>query len=147
MVRREGRDDASAQPKDGLTLVPSRDPDDAEPPSVRGHSTADALSRSRLRGPIGTWPAVGPTVAVLVVANVLMRRWSGPAALVTAVPVSVLLLGVLRRAGGTRADESSVNRVDGVRPSPVAVEEAGRRGLSAGRPYRAGIDGGSYEIP
>ncbi|MFJ3877643.1 lysostaphin resistance A-like protein [Streptomyces sp. NPDC090077] len=41
---------------------------------------------------------------MLVVANVLMHRWSGAAALMTAVVVSALLLGVLRWAGGTWAD-------------------------------------------
>lgn len=69
--------------------MPSRDPDDAE---------------RRWRGPIGTWPAVVLVVAVLVAANVLLHQWTGPIRLVAAVAVSVLLLGVLRWAGGTLAD-------------------------------------------
>ncbi|MFE5979094.1 CPBP family intramembrane glutamic endopeptidase [Streptomyces wedmorensis] len=60
--------------------------------------------RSRWRGPIGTWPAVGLTVAVLVAANLLLHHWTGPLRLVAAVAVSALLLGVLRWAGGTLAD-------------------------------------------
>lgn len=60
--------------------------------------------RIRWRGPIGTWPAVGLTVAVLVAANLLFHRWPGLFGLVTAVVVSILLLGVLRWAGGTWAD-------------------------------------------
>ncbi|MGW8766330.1 CPBP family intramembrane glutamic endopeptidase [Streptomyces sp. NPDC055815] len=67
----------------------SRDPDGAE---------------RRWRGPIGTWAAVVLVVGVLVVANVLLHRWTGPIRLLTAVAVSVLLLGVLRWAGGTLAD-------------------------------------------
>ncbi|KAF3469893.1 CPBP family intramembrane metalloprotease [Streptomyces sp. Tu 3180] len=47
---------------------------------------------------------MGLTVAVLVAANSALHRWSGPFGLVTAVVASVLLLGVLRRAGGTWAD-------------------------------------------
>ncbi|MCJ1676007.1 CPBP family intramembrane metalloprotease [Streptomyces sp. APSN-46.1] len=43
-------------------------------------------------------------MAVLVAANLVMHRWSGLFGLVTAVAVSALLLGVLRWAGGTRAD-------------------------------------------
>ncbi|MET9678128.1 CPBP family intramembrane glutamic endopeptidase [Streptomyces sp. NPDC006482] len=47
---------------------------------------------------------MGLTVAVLVAANLALHRWSGLFGLVTAVVVSVLLLGVLRWAGGTWAD-------------------------------------------
>lgn len=43
-------------------------------------------------------------MAVLVAANLVMHRWTGLFGLVTAVVVCVLLLGVLRWAGGTRAD-------------------------------------------
>ncbi|MFD4913436.1 CPBP family intramembrane glutamic endopeptidase [Streptomyces virginiae] len=69
-------------------------------------STADDAGRpSRRRlSRIGTWPAVGVTVAVLVVANLALHRWTGPWGLVTAVVVGLLLLGVLRWAGGTLAD-------------------------------------------
>ncbi|MFJ7960998.1 lysostaphin resistance A-like protein [Streptomyces sp. NPDC096319] len=49
-------------------------------------------------------PAVVLTVAVLVVANVLLHRWTGPVRLVAAVTVAAVLLGVLRWAGGTAAD-------------------------------------------
>ncbi|MGT2527048.1 CPBP family intramembrane glutamic endopeptidase [Streptomyces nojiriensis] len=62
------------------------------------------MPQSRFPRRIGTWPAVGLTVAVLVVANLVMHRWSGPIGVLTAVMVSALLLGVLRWAGGTRAD-------------------------------------------
>ncbi|MEX0173000.1 CPBP family intramembrane glutamic endopeptidase [Streptomyces sp. LMG1-1-1.1] len=44
------------------------------------------------------------TVVVLVVANLLLNRWSGTIRLLAAVAVSALLLGVLRWAGGTLAD-------------------------------------------
>ncbi|MET9856995.1 type II CAAX endopeptidase family protein [Streptomyces sp. NPDC006450] len=69
-------------------------------------STADDAGRRHPRLPrrIGTWPAVGVTVAVLVAANLALNRWSGPWGLVTAVVVSGLLLGVVRWAGGTLAD-------------------------------------------
>ncbi|MEU9353570.1 CPBP family intramembrane glutamic endopeptidase [Streptomyces griseoloalbus] len=43
-------------------------------------------------------------MAVLVAANLVMHRWSGLFGLVAAVVVCVLLLGVLRWAGGARAD-------------------------------------------
>ncbi|MEV8627304.1 CPBP family intramembrane glutamic endopeptidase [Streptomyces sp. NBC_01268] len=81
-----------------------RDPHDAEPAERRHDGTGGPTPRSRWRGPIGTWPAVALTVGVLVVANVLMHRWSGPAELAAAVAVTAVLLGVLRWAGGTRAD-------------------------------------------
>ncbi|MCX4529561.1 MULTISPECIES: CPBP family intramembrane glutamic endopeptidase [unclassified Streptomyces] len=64
----------------------------------------DARRRRRCRRPIGTWPAVGVTVAVLVAANLAVHRWSGLWGVVTAVVVSGVLLGVLRWAGGTLAD-------------------------------------------
>ncbi|WP_328940627.1 CPBP family intramembrane metalloprotease [Streptomyces sp. NBC_00250] len=64
----------------------------------------DHLPRSRWRGPIGTWQAVVLVVAVLVAANLLLNRWTGPPRLIAAVTVSALLLGVLRWAGGTLAD-------------------------------------------
>ncbi|WP_405714302.1 CPBP family intramembrane metalloprotease [Streptomyces xanthophaeus] len=69
-------------------------------------STADDTGRRHLRLPrrIGTWPAVGVTVAVLAAANLALNRWTGPWGLVTAVVVGGLLLGVLRWAGGTLAD-------------------------------------------
>ncbi|MEU8524927.1 type II CAAX endopeptidase family protein [Streptomyces sp. NPDC048629] len=65
---------------------------------------SDAPPGSRWRGPIGTWPAVGLTVAVLVASNLLLDRWTGALRLLTAVAVSALLLAVLRWAGGTLAD-------------------------------------------
>ncbi|MGW8782431.1 CPBP family intramembrane glutamic endopeptidase [Streptomyces sp. NPDC055796] len=67
-------------------------------------SAPEGAGRRRRRRPIGTWPAVGVTVAVLVGANLALNRWSGLWGAVTAVVVSGLLLGVLRRAGGTLAD-------------------------------------------
>ncbi|WP_233358992.1 CPBP family intramembrane glutamic endopeptidase [Thermomonospora amylolytica] len=48
--------------------------------------------------------AVGLTVVVLVVANLLNNRWASSFVLLTAVVVSALLLGVLFWAGGTWAD-------------------------------------------
>ncbi|MGO4631527.1 lysostaphin resistance A-like protein [Streptomyces sp. 2RAF24] len=84
--------------------MPSRDPHDAVPPGRRPDGTAGVAPRSRWRGPIGTWPAFAFAVGVLGVANVLLHRWSGPVELVTAVVATALLLGVLRWAGGTRAD-------------------------------------------
>ncbi|MCX4626229.1 CPBP family intramembrane glutamic endopeptidase [Streptomyces sp. NBC_01443] len=47
---------------------------------------------------------MGVTVVVLVAANLAVHRWPGPWGVVTAVVVSGVLLGVLRRAGGTLAD-------------------------------------------
>lgn len=84
--------------------MPRRDPDDAERPAVRARPTAGDPARSRWGGTIGTWPAVGLVVAVLVGANLLLHHWTGPLRLVTAVTVSALLLGVLRWSGGTLAD-------------------------------------------
>ncbi|MFE2561650.1 CPBP family intramembrane glutamic endopeptidase [Streptomyces sp. NPDC059352] len=84
--------------------MPFPDPDDAERHEVRGRRTLGDTLWSRCRGPIGTWPAVGLTVAVLIAANLVMHRWSGLANLVPAVVVSALLLGVLRWAGGTWKD-------------------------------------------
>ncbi|MFI8266605.1 MULTISPECIES: CPBP family intramembrane glutamic endopeptidase [unclassified Streptomyces] len=65
-------------------------------------STRDDAARRRR--PIGTWPAVGVTVAVLVAANLALHRWSGLWGVVTSLVVSAVLLGVLRRAGGTLED-------------------------------------------
>ncbi|MFI5669602.1 lysostaphin resistance A-like protein [Streptomyces sp. NPDC051704] len=65
-------------------------------------STPDDAGRRRR--PIGTWPAVGVTVAVLVAANLALHRWSGLWGVVTSLVVSAVLLGVLRRAGGTLTD-------------------------------------------
>ncbi|MBZ9594502.1 CPBP family intramembrane metalloprotease [Streptomyces erythrochromogenes] len=75
--------------------MPSGDPGDAEPREAPG---------PRRRGPLGTLPAVGLTLAVLVAANLAVHHGNGPSGLVTAVVASVLLLGVLRGAGGTWAD-------------------------------------------
>ncbi|MFI8279299.1 MULTISPECIES: CPBP family intramembrane glutamic endopeptidase [unclassified Streptomyces] len=66
--------------------------------------TVDATGPRRRRRRIGTWPAVGVTVVVLVAANLAVHRWPGLWGLVTAVVVSGVLLGVLRWAGGTLAD-------------------------------------------
>ncbi|MFF8835259.1 CPBP family intramembrane glutamic endopeptidase [Streptomyces sp. NPDC015130] len=68
------------------------------------HGREHARERGRWRGPIGTWTAVVLVVVVLVAANLLLNRWTGPLRLLAAVAVSALLLGVLRRAGGTLAD-------------------------------------------
>ncbi|MFD6971334.1 CPBP family intramembrane glutamic endopeptidase [Streptomyces sp. NPDC059949] len=98
--------------------MPCRPPDDAERREGQ-HRAASGAPRNRRPGRIGrigrigTWPAVALTVAVLVAANLVMHRWTGLSVLsglsdlsglVTAVVVSALLLGVLRWAGGTRAD-------------------------------------------
>ncbi|MEU6309391.1 CPBP family intramembrane glutamic endopeptidase [Streptomyces sp. NPDC047014] len=53
---------------------------------------------------LGTRTAVALTVAVLVAANLAVHRWSGAWGLLTSVVVSGALIGVLRLAGGTRAD-------------------------------------------
>ncbi|CAM5642557.1 hypothetical protein GCM10010222_59160 [Streptomyces tanashiensis] len=81
-----------------------RDPDEGRRPAVRGPRSPDDPPRARWRGPIGTGPAVVLTVAVLVAANLLLHRWTGPLRLIAAVAVAALLLGVLRWAGGTAAD-------------------------------------------
>ncbi|CAL9347191.1 hypothetical protein SUDANB132_00389 [Streptomyces sp. enrichment culture] len=81
-----------------------REPHDAEQHAVAQHRAVSGTSRSRWRRAIGTWPAVGLTVAVLVAANLIMHRRTGLLGPVTAVVVCALLLGVLRWAGGTRAD-------------------------------------------
>ncbi|MFH8750828.1 lysostaphin resistance A-like protein [Streptomyces rimosus] len=64
-------------------------------------SAGDAVHASR---PMSTSAAVSITVAVLVIANVVNNRWAPGFGVLTAVVVSVLLLGVLFRAGGTWAD-------------------------------------------
>ncbi|MFG2332602.1 CPBP family intramembrane glutamic endopeptidase [Streptomyces sp. NPDC048604] len=69
-----------------------------------GSRRAAGSWRDRRPGPIGTWTAVGVTVAVLVAANLTLHHWTGLWGAVTAVVVSGVLLGVLRWAGGTRAD-------------------------------------------
>jgi membrane protease YdiL (CAAX protease family) len=61
-------------------------------------------ARNRYRRPIGTGAAVGVTVVVLVVANLVDNRWAPSFGLLTAVVVGALLLGVLFWAGGTWAD-------------------------------------------
>ncbi|WP_225993773.1 CPBP family intramembrane glutamic endopeptidase [Actinomadura rudentiformis] len=61
-------------------------------------------AQNRDRRPIGTGVAVGFIVVVLVVTNLLNHRWASSFGLLTAVVVSVLLLGVLFCAGGTWAD-------------------------------------------
>ncbi|MFG2294444.1 CPBP family intramembrane glutamic endopeptidase [Streptomyces sp. NPDC048603] len=53
---------------------------------------------------IGTRTAVVLTLAVLLAANLAVHRWPGRPGLLTAVVGTALLLGVLRWAGGTRAD-------------------------------------------
>lgn len=87
-----------------MGVMPSGDHDDAQRRGAPGHRAASGPPRRRRRGPIGTWPAVGLTLAVLVTANLAVHYWSGPFGLVTAVAASALLLGVLHRAGGTAAD-------------------------------------------
>jgi membrane protease YdiL (CAAX protease family) len=61
-------------------------------------------AQNRDRRPIGTGVAVGLTVVVLVVANLLNNRWASSFGLLTAVVVSALLLGVLFWAGGAWSD-------------------------------------------
>ncbi|MEW2417062.1 CPBP family intramembrane glutamic endopeptidase [Streptomyces sp. NPDC046866] len=84
--------------------MPCRDPGGAEPREPGPGRSASGTPRSRWRGPIGTGPATGLILAVLVAANLAAHRWPGPFGLVTAVVVSALLLAVLRWAGGTWAD-------------------------------------------
>ncbi|MFJ6778896.1 lysostaphin resistance A-like protein [Streptomyces yangpuensis] len=84
--------------------MPSGDPGDAEPREAPGPRAASDPPGPRRRGPLGTWPAVGLTLAVLVAANLAVHYGSGLSGPVTAVVASALLLGVLRGAGGTRAD-------------------------------------------
>ncbi|WP_234346128.1 CPBP family intramembrane glutamic endopeptidase [Streptomyces sp. NRRL F-5755] len=64
-------------------------------------SAGDAARASR---PMSTGAAVGFTVAVLVVANVVNNQWAPGFGVLTAVVVGGLLLGVLFRAGGSWAD-------------------------------------------
>ncbi|MFC9588963.1 CPBP family intramembrane glutamic endopeptidase [Streptomyces sp. NPDC056944] len=81
-----------------------RDPDDGRRPVVRRPRSADGPPRGRWHRPLGTWPAVALTVAVLVAANLLLHTWTGALRLVAAVVVAAVLLGVLRWAGGSWAD-------------------------------------------
>ncbi len=87
-----------------MDVMPSGDPGDAEPREAPGPRAASDPPGRRRRGPLGTGPAVGLTLAVLVAANLAVHYRSGLPGLVTAVVASALLLGVLRGAGGTRAD-------------------------------------------
>ncbi|MFJ5833398.1 lysostaphin resistance A-like protein [Streptomyces sp. NPDC093089] len=78
-----------------------------------GGGVPGGRARGRWRGPIGTWPAVALTVVVLVAANLVLHRWTGPLRLAAAVAVSALLLGVLRWAGGTLDDAGLARRTLG----------------------------------
>ncbi|WP_234440487.1 CPBP family intramembrane glutamic endopeptidase [Streptomyces rimosus] len=66
--------------------------------------TGSADDTDRAARPMGTGAAVGVTVAVLAVANVVNNRWAPSFGVLTGVVVSALLLGVLFRAGGGWAD-------------------------------------------
>ncbi|MEF3114041.1 CPBP family intramembrane glutamic endopeptidase [Streptomyces chrestomyceticus] len=70
--------------------------------SRKGNGAAGGATRASR--PMGTGVAVGITVAVLVLANLVNGRWAPSFGVLTAVVVSALLLGVLFRAGGTWAD-------------------------------------------
>ncbi|MBD3575920.1 CPBP family intramembrane metalloprotease [Streptomyces sp. KD18] len=83
------------------------DPGGADPRQSRGPRTGTRTPPPRRwRGTLGTWPAVGLTLAVLAAANVAAHAGPADTAVRTgaAVAVTALLLGVLRWAGGTRAD-------------------------------------------
>ncbi|USQ85536.1 CPBP family intramembrane metalloprotease [Streptomyces phaeoluteigriseus] len=66
--------------------------------------TPDGLGTVWHLRPVGTWTAVGLTLAVLVATNLAVHRWGDVPGLVTAVLVSVLLLAVLHWADGTWDD-------------------------------------------
>ncbi len=86
--------------------MPCPDPGGAGRREGRGPRTGTGPPRRRRHGALGTWPAVGLTLAVLAAANVAAHLGPAAAAVRTAaaLAVSALLLGVLRWAGGTRAD-------------------------------------------
>ncbi|MEU8758849.1 CPBP family intramembrane glutamic endopeptidase [Streptomyces sp. NPDC048659] len=77
-----------------------RDPGAASGPPPAGRAGAPGGPRR----PLGTRAAVALAVAVLAAANVLIHRWSGLAGVLTSLAACAALLGVLRLAGGTRAD-------------------------------------------
>ncbi|AXE24271.1 CPBP family intramembrane metalloprotease [Streptomyces globosus] len=86
--------------------MPCPDPGGAGRREGRGPRTGTGPPRRRRHGALGTWPAVGLTLAVLAAANVAAHLGPAAAAVRTAaaLAVSALLLGVLRWAGGTWAD-------------------------------------------